>query len=123
VLMLRQYFAALPADLEEAAAMDGASSWQILRHVIIPLSKSPLITLLVMNFMLSWNDYFWPLLTLYSPGMRTMPLGMATLQGRYTHLYGVMMAGALLIAVPSMILFVVVQKYYVRSIAESGMKA
>lgn len=122
VLMLRQYFLALPADLEEAAAMDGANSWQVFRHVVLPLSESPLLTLLVMSFMASWNEYFWPLLTLYSPGMRTMPLGMATLQGRYTHHYGVMMAGALLIAIPSMILFVVVQKYYVRSIAESGMK-
>ena len=122
VLLLRQFFASLPKELEEAAVIDGASSWQVFRHVILPLSKAPLITLLVMSFMASWNDYFWPLITLCSPVMRTLPVGMATLQGRYVHSYGKMMAGALLIAIPSMLLLILVQRYYVRSIAQAGMK-
>jgi len=122
VLLLRQFFVMLPRELEEAAVIDGANSWHVFRHVIFPLSKSPLITFFVMAFMASWNDYFWPLITLYSPSMRTMPVGMAALQGRYIHSYGKMMAGALLIAIPSMLLFIFVQRYYVRSIAQTGMK-
>ena len=122
VLLLRQFFVTLPQALEEAAVLDGANSWQVLRHVTLPLSKSPIITFFVMGFMGSWNDYFWPLITLYSPEMRTMPVGMATLQGRYITHYGKTMSGALLIAIPSILLFIFVQRYYVRSIAQAGMK-
>ncbi len=120
VLLLRQFFLSLPRELEEAAVMDGASSLQVLRHVIVPLSKPVVITLLVMSFMGSWNDYFWPLITLYSPQMRTLPVGMAALQGRYIHSYGAMMAGAVMIALPSILLFILVQKYYIQSIAQTG---
>lgn len=123
VLLLRQFFLNLPKDLEEAAVIDGASSWQVLVHVLLPLSRPIIVTLLVMSFMGSWNDYFWPLITLYSPETRTMPVGMAALQGRYIHHYGNMMAGAMLIAVPSIILFIFVQRYYIRSIAQTGLKS
>jgi multiple sugar transport system permease protein len=122
VLLLRQYFVGLPVELEEAARLDGASDGQILRNVVVPLSKPPILTLLAMSFMGSWNDYFWPLITLYSPDMRTLPIGMATLQGRYVHFYGKMMAGALLIAIPSMLLFLFIQRYYINSVAQSGIK-
>jgi multiple sugar transport system permease protein len=123
VLLLRQFFLTLPIDLEEAAMMDGAASWQVLLHVLLPLSKPIIITLFVMSFMGSWNDYFWPLITLYSPEMRTLPVGMAALQGRYIHHYGSMMAGAMLIAIPSILLFIFVQRYYIRSIAQTGLKS
>lgn len=122
VLLLRQYIVGLPRELEEAARIDGASDGMILRRVILPLSKPPILTLLAMCFMGAWNDYFWPLITLYSPDMRTLPIGMATLQGKYVHFYGKMMAGALLIAIPSILLFLAVQKHYINTAAQTGLK-
>jgi multiple sugar transport system permease protein len=120
VLLFYQFLSKFPKDLEEAAVIDGASSLRILISVIIPHTKPIILTLLILNFMGNWNDYFWPFITLYSPGMRTMPVGMATLQGRFEHFYGAMTAGAVLMAIPSIILFVLIQKYYIKAITLTG---
>jgi multiple sugar transport system permease protein len=120
ILLIAQYLKKLPRDVEDAARIDGASSLKILIHIVVPFTKPVLVTLLVLNFMANWNDYFWPFITLYSPDMRTMPVGMATLQGRFFHFYGSMMAGAVLMALPSILLFILVQRYYIRAIGLSG---
>jgi multiple sugar transport system permease protein len=120
VLLFYQFLSKFPKDLEEAAVIDGASNFRILISIIVPHTKPLMLTLLILNFMGNWNDYFWPFITLYSPSMRTMPVGMATLQGRFEHFYGIMTAGGVLMAVPSIILFILVQKYYIRAITLTG---
>lgn len=120
VFLLRQFFIGIPKDLEEAAIIDGANLWHRIIYVIAPLSREAIITLWVISFMGNWNDYLWPLVVLYSPGKRTLPVGMSTLQGAYIHYYGVIMAGAIVIAVPSIIIFLLVQRYYVKGINVSG---
>jgi multiple sugar transport system permease protein len=120
VLLFYQYLSKFPKDLEEAAYIDGASSLRILTSIIIPTAKPVVLTLLVMNFMAGWNDYFWPFLVLYSPQMRTMAVGMATLQGRFENFYGLVTAGAAMMALPSIVLFILIQKYYVQAISLSG---
>lgn len=120
VLLFYQYLSKFPKDLEEAAYIDGASSLRILISVIIPTAKPLVLTLVVMNFMAGWNDYFWPFLVLYSPKMRTLAVGMATLQGRFEHFYGQISAGAVMMALPSIILFILIQKYYVKAISLTG---
>jgi multiple sugar transport system permease protein len=120
VLLFAQFMKKIPKDLEDAAHIDGATSLQVLWYVIMPNVRPVILTLLVLNFMGNWNDYFWPFITLYSPEMRTMPIGMTTLQGRYEHFYGSMTAGATLMALPSILLFLFVMKYYVRSITLAG---
>lgn len=120
VFLLRQFFVGIPKELEEAAVIDGANIWQRMFRIIVPLSREAIITLWVINFMTNWNDYLWPLVVLYSPDNRTLPVGMSTLQGTYIHYYGIIMAGAIFIAAPSIAIFLLVQRYYMSGISISG---
>ena len=120
IFLLRQFFISVPREIEEAAIIDGANIRQRIFYVIDPLAKESIIILWVMNFMANWNDYLWALVVLYSPGKRTMPVGMSTLQGKYVTNYGPLMAGALFIAVPSILVFMLVQRYYIKGIDISG---
>jgi multiple sugar transport system permease protein len=123
VFFMRQFFQGLPRELEEAAYIDGASIWRTFVSVILPLSKGPIITLGIITFLTSWNDFLWPLLIL--GGTRealTLPVGLATLQGQYNFDYGKLMAGALILTVPVLILYSIFQRYIIRSISMTGIK-
>jgi multiple sugar transport system permease protein len=123
VFFMRQFFQSLPKELEEAAYIDGASTFRTFLSVVLPLSKGPIITLGIITFLASWNDFLWPLLILC--GQRsalTLPVGLATLQGQYTFDYGKLMAGALVLTVPVLVLYAVFQRYIVRSISMTGIK-
>jgi multiple sugar transport system permease protein len=123
VFFMRQFFQGLPRELEEAAYIDGASVWRTFVSVILPLSKGPIITLGIITFLTSWNDFLWPLLIL--GGKRTaltLPVGLATLQGQYNFDYGKLMAGALILTIPVLILYAIFQRYIIRSISMTGIK-
>jgi multiple sugar transport system permease protein len=123
VFFMRQFFQSLPKELEEAAYIDGASVWRTFFSVILPLSKGPLITLGIITFLTSWNDFLWPLLILGGNRQElTLPVGLATLQGQYTFDYGKLMAGALVLTIPVLILYAVFQRYIIRSISMTGIK-
>jgi multiple sugar transport system permease protein len=123
VFFMRQFFQGLPRELEEAAYIDGASVWRTFVSVILPLSKGPIITLGIITFLTSWNDFLWPLLILGGDRKAlTLPVGLATLQGQYTFDYGKLMAGALILTVPVLILYAVFQRYIIRSISMTGIK-
>ena len=120
VFLLRQVMLGIPTELDEAAIIDGAGTFSRFIHVIVPLSKDSLIMVWAIGFMGNWNDYIWPLVVLFAPEKRTLPVGMATLQGPYVALYGPLMAGAMLIALPSILVFFLVQKYYISGITLAG---
>jgi multiple sugar transport system permease protein len=123
VFFMRQFFQGLPRELEEAAYIDGASVARTFFSVILPLAKGPIITLGIITFLTSWNDFLWPLLIL--GGNRealTLPVGLATLQGQYNFDYGKLMAGALILTVPVLILYAIFQRYIIRSISMTGIK-
>jgi len=123
VFFLRQFFLSLPRELEEAAVVDGANTWQTFTKVVLPLSRGALATLGVITFLESWNNFLWPLLVTGSDReMQTLPVGLATLQGQYTFDYGKLMAGALVLTVPVLLLFVSAQRFIVRSISTTGLK-
>ena len=123
VFFMRQFFQGLPRELEEAAYIDGASVWKTFVSVILPLSKGPIITLGIITFLTSWNDFLWPLLILGGDRKAlTLPVGLATLQGQYTFDYGKLMAGALVLTVPVLILYAIFQRYIIRSISMTGIK-
>ena len=122
VFFLRQFFSALPRELEEAALIEGANAWQIFTKVILPLSRPALATLTVIAFLTNWNDFIWPVYVLFSPDKLTLPPGLATLQGAYTTDYPVIMAGAALASIPVLILFVVCQRYIIEGVSRSGLK-
>lgn len=122
VFFLRQFFQGIPRELEEAAIIDGASTWTTFLRVVLPLSQGALATLAVITFLESWNNFLWPLLILNDRPMQTLPVGLATLQGQYTFDYGKLMAGAAVTAVPVLILYTLLQRYIVQSVAMTGLK-
>jgi multiple sugar transport system permease protein len=123
VFFLRQFFLSIPRELEEAAYVDGANAWQTFVRVILPLSGGAIATLAVITFLASWNEFVWTLL-ITSPvrQMQTLPVGLATLQGQYTFDYGKLMAGALVLTLPVLLLYVISQRFIIRSIATTGLK-
>ena len=122
VFFLRQFFEGLPRELEEAAVMEGANSWQVFIKVILPLSKPALATLAVISFLSNWNDFIWPIYILFSPENFTLPPGLGILQGAYTINYPVVMAGAALASIPALILFLIAQRYVIEGVSRSGLK-
>jgi multiple sugar transport system permease protein len=122
VFFLRQFFLAIPKELEESARMDGANTGQILFRIILPMSKPALVTLGLIAFLANWNDFVWPVFVLFSPERLTLPAGLATLQAAYNIDYPVVMAGATIAAVPVLLLYVFVQRYVIEGVATSGLK-
>lgn len=123
VFFMRQFFQGLPRELEEAAYIDGAGIFRTFWSVVLPLSKGPIITLGIITFLTSWNDFLWPLLILGGDRQAlTLPVGLATLQGQYTFDYGKLMAGALVLTIPVLILYAFFQRYIIRSISMTGIK-
>jgi multiple sugar transport system permease protein len=122
VFFMRQFFQAIPKELEEVALIDGANTWTIFTRIILPNAKPALATLTVLSFLTNWNDFIWPLFVLFSPERLTLPAGLSLLQGAYTTDYPVIMAGATVAAVPVLILYVFVQRYVIEGVARSGIK-
>jgi multiple sugar transport system permease protein len=123
VFFMRQFFQSLPKELEEAAYIDGAGILRTFISVVLPLSKGPIITLGIITFLTSWNDFLWPLLILGGDRAElTLPVGLATLQGQYTFDYGKLMAGALVLTLPVLTLYAFFQRYIIRSISMTGIK-
>ncbi|GAA1539487.1 carbohydrate ABC transporter permease [Kribbella lupini] len=122
VFFMRQFFLAIPKELEEVALIDGANAWIVFTRIILPNAKPALATLTVLSFLTNWNDFVWPLFVLFSPERLTLPAGLSLLQGAYTTDYPVIMAGATVAAVPVLIIYVFVQRYVIEGVANSGIK-
>jgi multiple sugar transport system permease protein len=119
--LMRQYFRSLPLDLDEAARMDGASSWRIWAQIILPLSGPVVATLAIFNFQASWNDFLWPLVITNSLSMRTIPVGLSAFQGQYSTAWHLLMAGSVVALLPVLIIYIIGQNWFVRGIALTGM--
>jgi multiple sugar transport system permease protein len=122
IFFLRQFFLALPTDLEEAARIDGASEWRIYWGIILPLSRPALLTLGLFHFQFNWNDLLWPLIMTQNPDQATLPAGLATFTGQHTVEYGLVMAGSVLSIAPIVIMFLLIQRSFVQGIATTGIK-
>jgi len=122
IFMMRQFFMALPPELEEAARMDGASRLGVFTKVLLPLMGPPLATLTILTFLSIWNDFLWPLIVIQSPEHMTLQLGLASLQGSHLTNWPFLMAATLMSQLPLIVLFLLGQRLFVRSIASSGIK-
>jgi multiple sugar transport system permease protein len=122
IFMLRQFFRTLPVELEEAARIDGASRLGVLFKIVLPLSGPALATLAVITFMWTWNDFLWPLITIYNPNNMTLQLGLANFQGAHQSTTNLLMAANVMSVLPVLILFFLAQRYFVRGIATTGLK-
>jgi multiple sugar transport system permease protein len=123
VFMLRQAFLSLPRELDEAAFVDGAGHFRVFWQILLPLVRPVLATFAVFGFMSSWNAFLWPLVIAQTEEHMTLPVGLSLLLGRYSTAWNVIMAGSALSALPILALYVFAQKYVVRGIASTGIKA
>ena len=121
VFFMRQFFLGIPVEIEEAAYVDGANRLKTFWSIILPLSGPALATLGVITFLAFWNDYLWPLIVCRGGGC-TIPPGLRNLQGQYTAEYHLLMAGAVLAAIPVLVLYVVAQRWIVQSVTSAGVK-
>jgi multiple sugar transport system permease protein len=122
IYLLRQFFLSLPGELEEAAIVDGAGRLRILFSILLPLMGPPLSTVAVLTFLQVWNDFLWPLVVTSSPETMTVQLGLASFQSAHFTNWPVLMASTLLSQLPVLLLFLFGQRYFVRSIATTGIK-
>jgi len=123
IFMLTQFFRTLPIHLEEAARIDGASRLTILLRIVVPLSLPALATLAVIQFLWTWIDFLWPLVTiLTNQGAFTLQLGLSTFQGAHNTQWHLVAAANIMSMVPLIVLFLIAQRYFVRGIATQGLK-
>lgn len=122
IYLLRQFFVSLPVELEEAALIDGAGRLRILRSILLPLMGPPLSTVAVLTFLSVWNDFLWPLVVIATPDHMTVQLGLATFQSAHYTNWPVLMAATLISQIPVFVMFLAGQRYFVQSIAGTGIK-
>lgn len=122
VFFMRQFFLDFPLELEEAAAIEGAGTVRTFISIVVPLSKAPIATLAVISFLGYWNDYLWPLVMCQGAGC-TLSAGLANFQGQQTTNYGLLMACAVIAALPILAVFLVAQRWIVQSVAFTGSKS
>jgi ABC-type glycerol-3-phosphate transport system permease component len=126
VFLLRQFFLQIPRDLDEAAVIDGANSWQILWKILLPLAQPALATVAIFSFLTHWNDFFHPLIYLSTVENFPLSVGLRWFQQRATdpaepreHL---LMAASMLMVLPCVLIFFTMQRYFIRGIVMSGIK-
>jgi multiple sugar transport system permease protein len=123
VFLLRQFFLTLPAELEDAARIDGAGPWRIFTRIVLPLSQPVLGALAIFAFRSAWNDFLWPLIAVNKPEMFPLPVALALLRSAYSsESYGPIMAGATLSALPLLFVFLVANRRIVEGVRVSGLK-
>jgi multiple sugar transport system permease protein len=111
VFLFRQYFMQMPAALEEAAALDGASPWRTFWSVAFPYARPAVATFGILAFMAAWNAYLWPLFVARDESAMTLPVGLASLHGRFQTDWNLVMAGSVVTVVPVIIVFAIVQRH------------
>jgi len=119
--LLRQYFMSIPIEMDDAARVDGASSFRIWWQIILPLSGPALATLAIFTFLGQWNSFLWPLIVTNSEEMWTLPVGLATFQSQYSVQWHLLMAGSVIAVLPILVIYIVGQKWFVRGITLTGM--
>jgi multiple sugar transport system permease protein len=122
VYLFYQSFIALPKDLEEAALMDGAGPWRIYWSIVLPLSKPVIATVAVLQFLARWGDLLWPVMVVRGDEHATLPLAMQTFFGQFPRQWGDVMAFAVLATLPTLLVFLVFQRWFVRSVVSSAIK-
>ncbi|MGY5765281.1 carbohydrate ABC transporter permease [Brachybacterium sp. DNPG3] len=122
VFIFKQFFDGIPRELEEAARIDGAGLWKIYRSVILPLSKPVVAAVAILTFVGVWNNLMLPLFVLTNPDLMTIPVGLATVQGSFGQRYADIQAGAILAALPLVILYMLFQRQIVEGVAGTGLK-
>ena len=122
IFLVRQYALSIPDELLDAARIDGASEWRIFRSVVVPLLVPILVTLGIFVFLATWNDFMWPLIVLTDRDMQTLPVALAGMSREHVQDNELMMAGAVVTVLPVLLLFLAMQRYYLRGIMLGSVK-
>ena len=122
IFLVRQFCLSIPTELLEAARIDGASEGLILRRIVLPTLKPVLITLALFIFLGSWNDFMWPLIVLADQDLYTLPVALAALSREHVQDNELMMAGSVVTVVPVLVLFLVLQRYYLSGLMAGSVK-
>lgn len=120
--LMRQFFKTIPRELEDAARIDGASTFNIYLRIMLPQTKPALAAIGIFTFLESWNDLFGPLIFLNSEELYTLPVALAQFQGEYFTQINLLMAGATVAVVPVVIVFLLAQRYFIQGITMTGLK-
>jgi lactose/L-arabinose transport system permease protein len=122
VLFMRQAFTMMPGELFDAARVEGVKEWQIFLRIALPLARPTMAALSIILFLHSWNNYLWPLLINSKPGMMTAPVALGTLIGLTRVSWGGIMAGAIMLTAPILVVFVFLQRHFIAGIAAGAVK-
>jgi multiple sugar transport system permease protein len=122
IFLLRQFFTQIPDELFDSAQIDGAGHLRFLWSVVLPLSKAPLMVIVVLSFIGSWNALAWPLLVTNSPDWRPVAVGLYSFIDEAGQMINLMMAGAFIVIIPVLVLYFFTQKQFTESISRSGLK-
>ncbi|WP_165962797.1 carbohydrate ABC transporter permease [Occultella glacieicola] len=122
IFLIRQFFLTIPYEMDEAAYIDGANPWQVFTRIVMPLSKPVIVVVTIFTFIGVWNDFLGPLLYLTDSDNFTLALGLATFQSTYTAQWGLLMAASLVVILPIVLLFFVLQRYFVEGVTLTGIK-
>ena len=123
IFLLRQFMLTIPRELDEAARLDGCSSWQLFIRIILPLTKPALAVVALLHFLYVFNDFFAPLIYLNDPSRFTLALGLAQLNTYYASQYNYLMAASVMMMLPLILVFIVTQRFLTEGIAMTGIKA
>jgi len=122
IFLVRQYALSIPDDLLEAARIDGASEWRIFRAIVVPLLSPIIVTLAVFTLLGTWNDFMWPLIVLSDQHLYTLPVALASLSREHVQDNELMMAGSVLTTLPVLVVFLVLQRYYIQGLMMGSVK-
>jgi multiple sugar transport system permease protein len=122
VFLLRQFFLSIPSELEDAARIDGCGRLRILWAIVVPLSGGAIATLAIFTFLYYWNDFTWPYITINAADVMTLPIALIQFRGDYFSEYGQLMAGTVITALPTIVVFLIAQRLIIRSITLTGLK-
>ncbi|MFF7639327.1 ABC transporter permease subunit [Streptomyces canus] len=124
VFIMRQYALSVPDELLEAARIDGAGEFRIFFGIFLPLAGPAVATITIMSFLNSWNNFIWPLVVAQSMSTYTLPVGLAATSQAAAHVtdYGLLLAGAIVVMLPVLVLFLFLQRYFVQGVAGTGLR-
>lgn len=122
IFLVRQYALSLPDELLEAARIDGASELRIFRSLVVPLLRPILVTLAILTFLATWNDFMWPLIVITDQKLYTLPVALAGMSREHVQDSELMMAGAVITVAPVLVLFLALQRYYIAGILAGSVK-
>ncbi|OGO67269.1 MAG: ABC transporter permease [Chloroflexi bacterium RIFCSPLOWO2_12_FULL_71_12] len=122
IFLLRQFFMSVPQELQDAARIDGAGHVRFLWSVALPLVRPALITVALLNFLASWNSFLWPLLVTSSPEIRPIQVALVPFSSEAGTQYHLLMAGATFVILPTLVVYLIAQRYFIEGVARTGIR-